>query len=147
MTGDVTELAGNLIVEDGEILLLYRKDQKHWEVPGGKVEDGENPTEAATREAREGIGVDVELQKPFYSGEFQHDASFSEKDARTGSESEACDDKIFLWHAYIAEIVDGDPKIKEEEKFGKLEWFEGSELDELELAPNLEMILPALRRL
>ena len=122
------ELAGNLIVEDGEILLLHREDEQHWEVPGGKVEDDESPTEAAVREASEEIGVEVELRKPFYSGEFQHQ------------------DEIFLWHGYIAEIVDGEPEIKED-RFEKMEWFKGSELDELELAPNLEMILPSLRRI
>ncbi|MFB6199792.1 MAG: NUDIX domain-containing protein, partial [Candidatus Nanohaloarchaea archaeon] len=119
---------GNLIVEDGKLLLLYREDENWWEVPGGKVEEEESPTEAAVREAEEEIGVEVELRKPFYSGEFQHSG------------------EMFLWHAYVSEIVEGDPVIQED-KFKKLEWFEGSELDELELAPNLEMILPSLRKL
>lgn len=125
---DLTELAGNLIIEDGKILLLYRKDEQHWEVPGGKVEEGESPTEAAVREAEEEIGVEVELRKPFYSGEFQHRS------------------RMFLWHGYVAGIVDGEPEIKED-KFGEMEWFDGSELNELELAPNLEMVLPGLRKL
>ncbi|QGA80916.1 NUDIX domain-containing protein [Candidatus Nanohalobium constans] len=122
------ELAGNLIVEDGKILLLYREDEEHWEVPGGKVEEDESPTEAAVREAEEEIGVEVSLEKPFYTGEFQHN------------------DDLFLWNGYIAEIEEGEPEITED-NFGKLEWFEGSELDNLELAPNLKMILPALRKL
>lgn len=122
------ELAGNLIVEDGKILLLYRKDQDHWEVPGGKVEDDESATEAAVREAEEEIGVSVELRKPFYSGEFQHDG------------------EMFLWHGYVAEIVEGTPEVREQ-KFEKLEWFDPRELDDLDLAPNMEMILPALRKL
>lgn len=122
------ELAGNLIVRDGKVLLLYREDEEHWEVPGGKVEEEESPTEAAVREAKEEIGVDVSLEKPFYTGEFQHSG------------------KMFLWHGYIAEIKEGEPEIQES-VFEKMEWFEGSELDDLELAPNIEMILPALRRL
>lgn len=122
------ELAGNLIIRNGKILLLRRKDIGHWEVPGGKVEEGESPTETAVRTAEEKICVRVELRKPFYSGEFQHD------------------DELFLWHGYIAEIVDGELKIQEE-KLDELEWFKPSDLDDLELAPNLEMILPALRNL
>lgn len=141
------ELAGNLIVRNGKILLLYREDEEHWEsqpsqgescstsnpegywrLPGGKVKENESPTETAIREAKEEIGVEVELQKLFYSGEFQHK------------------DQIYLWHGYVATVVKGDPEIKED-KFEKLERFEGSELDELELASNLEMVLPALRKI
>jgi 8-oxo-dGTP diphosphatase len=125
---DMTELAGNLIVENGEILLLYRKDEEHWEVPGGKVERDESATEAAVREAEEEIGVEVNLEKPFFSGEFEHSGN------------------LFLWHAYLAEIESGEPEIREE-KFSRLEWFEPGELDDLDLAPNIEMILPALRKL
>jgi 8-oxo-dGTP diphosphatase len=122
------ELAGNLIIEDHKLLLLYRSNEGHWEVPGGKVEEDENPTEAAVREAEEEIGVSVSLEKPFYTGEFQHN------------------NQMFLWNGYLAEIESGEPSVQMD-KFERLEWFEGSELDEIELAPNLEMILPALRRL
>jgi mutator protein MutT len=121
------ELAGNLIVRDGKILLLYREDEEPWEVPGGKAEEDESPTEAAVREAEEEIGVEVELEKPFYTGEFQKEG------------------EMFLWNGYIASM-NGEPELQEE-KFEKLEWFEGSELEDIDLAPNLEMILPALRRL
>lgn len=124
----LTELAGNLIIQEGKMLLLYRKDESHWEVPGGKVKESESPTEAAVREAEEEIGVEVSLEKPFYSGEFQKDG------------------KLYLWDCYVSEIGNGEPSIQED-KFEKLEWFEGSEIDEIELSPNLEMILPALRKL
>lgn len=95
-------------------------------MPGGKVEEDESPTQAAVREAKEEIGVNVELEKPFFSGEFMHD------------------DRIFIWHGYIASM-EGEPELKED-RFSKLEWFKGPELDDLELAPNLVQILPALRR-
>jgi ADP-ribose pyrophosphatase len=124
---EITELAGNLIIEEGELLLLFRPDEEHWEVPGGKVEEDESPTEAAKREAEEEIGVEVELEKPFYSGEFQHD------------------ERIFLWHGYLASIKEERPEIQED-KFGKLEWFSYEELPE-NLAPNLKMIKPGLENL
>jgi len=157
------ELAGNLIIQDGKVLLLYRdskpevsgstetqesfaedKEQEEsqrsqeescstnnpegwWEMPGGKVGKNESPTEAAVRKVKEDIGVKASLEKPFYSGEFQKD------------------DRIFLWHCYKASI-EGEPEIKEE-KFERLEWFKASELDDIELAPSIEMILPALRKI
>lgn len=129
MGSEIVELAGNLIVDDRQILLVYREDEEHWEVPGGKVKEEESPTEAAVREAQEEIGVDVELKKPFYSGEFQHDG------------------QMFLWHGYIARIEDDQEPEPQEDKFGEMKWFYSTQLDNIELAPNLEMILPALRKI
>ncbi|MFB6147805.1 MAG: NUDIX domain-containing protein, partial [Candidatus Nanohaloarchaea archaeon] len=83
------------------------------------MEADESPTEAAKREAEEEIGVKVELEKPFFSGEFQHR------------------DQVFLWHGYVAGIVEGEPE-PGEEKFSEMRWFSGDELEEVELAPNLE---------
>ncbi len=120
------ELAGNLLIEDGELLLIYRSDEEHWEVPGGKVEEGESPTQAAVREAEEEIGVELELEKPFYTGEFMKDG------------------EMFLWHGYIVS-TDEEPSL-EEEKFSDLEWIDEERLDELDLAPNLRQIEPALRK-
>ena len=80
----ITKLAGNIIIKDSKLLLLYRPEKNIWEVPGGKVKKNESATEAAVREAKEEINVDVELERPFYTGEFQHE------------------NKIFEWNGYIA---------------------------------------------
>jgi len=122
-----TEIAGTLIVEDKGLLLLYREDCSWWELPGGKVIEDENPTQTAIREASEEIGIEVNLEKPFFSGEFENDG------------------ELFLWHGYIGETED-DPEIQEE-KFSELKYFDAEDLDEEELAPNLRQIRPALRRL
>jgi len=123
------QLAGNIIIEEGKILLLYREDEGHWEVPGGKVEENESPTQTALREAREEIGVEIELERPFYTGEFQHE------------------DEIYEWNGYIASIKEGRPEIQED-KFGELKWFSREELEDCEkLAPNIRMIESGLKRL
>lgn len=108
-------------------MLLYREDEKHWEVPGGKVEEDESPTETAVREASEEIGVEVSLEKPFFSGEFENNG------------------ELFLWHGYIAD-TDDKPTVQEQ-KFSELKWFDAETLDEEDLAPNLRQIEPALRRI
>lgn len=123
------QLAGNVIIEEGKILLLYREDEKHWEVPGGKVEEDESPTQTAIREAEEEIGVKIELERPFYTGEFQHS------------------DQIFEWNGYISSIEKRRPEIQED-KFEELKWFSREELEECEdLAPNIRMVENGILRL
>jgi len=124
------ELAGALIVEEAKVLLLYNSDEKLWEVPGGKIEGGVSPTQAAVRETAEEIGVSVELEKPFYSGEFQSG------------------DNLFEWHGYLASINEGRPEINESEKFDELKWFSKEDLENCNgLAPNIRMIEHGLKRL
>jgi 8-oxo-dGTP pyrophosphatase MutT (NUDIX family) len=52
--------AGAVIRRPGEVLLLWRHrfitDTWGWEVPAGKIEDGESPIEGAAREAYEETG-------------------------------------------------------------------------------------------
>ena len=42
-----------------EFLMIYNPKRQGWEMPGGKVEDGESDLEAARREFREESGMDV----------------------------------------------------------------------------------------
>jgi mutator protein MutT len=54
-----------LIQKDGKILLALRKAGKHmgpkWELPGGKVDPGEDPRETLHRELKEELGVEAEI--------------------------------------------------------------------------------------
>jgi 8-oxo-dGTP diphosphatase len=56
-------VAAGVLVEGGRALLTRRKAGSHlaglWEMPGGKVEEGEDPKDALVRELREEIGVEV----------------------------------------------------------------------------------------
>ena len=55
-------VAAALITRDGRLLAARRATGEHaglWELPGGKVEEGEPPTEALRREVREELGCDV----------------------------------------------------------------------------------------
>lgn len=46
---------------DGRILLCKTTFKRDWELPGGIVEPGENPVDAAQREVLEEIGVDIKI--------------------------------------------------------------------------------------
>jgi 8-oxo-dGTP diphosphatase len=57
--------AGTLICQEGQILLLRRGIEPRygmWVFPGGFVDRGEHPEDAAIREAREEAGVEVALR-------------------------------------------------------------------------------------
>ncbi len=57
--------------EKGQVLLQKRSDTGEWCVPGGALELGETYEEAATRELREEVGIEVENLRLFglYSGD------------------------------------------------------------------------------
>ncbi len=66
MTGRQTVVvAAGVIIERGRVLLAQRKPGTHlegaWELPGGKVEDGEDPRGALRRELAEELGIDVSV--------------------------------------------------------------------------------------
>jgi 8-oxo-dGTP diphosphatase len=57
---------GGFIVHEGKFLLMKRADNDTflpgvWEIPGGKLEFGENPLDGAKREIKEEAGLDIEL--------------------------------------------------------------------------------------
>jgi 8-oxo-dGTP pyrophosphatase MutT (NUDIX family) len=61
-----------VIVEDGRVALIerVRDGRRYYLFPGGGVEAGETPEQAAIREAHEELGVDVELGDLLYEEEF-----------------------------------------------------------------------------
>ncbi len=56
--------AGVLIEHKGKVLLLYRAFEPwkdHWDIPGGFCDGGEHPDDAAVREVKEELGLDIAL--------------------------------------------------------------------------------------
>jgi len=59
---------GGLIHRNGAVLLIRRKfepNKGRWSLPGGLLEVGEDPAEAARREVREELGLEVEMEGLF----------------------------------------------------------------------------------
>lgn len=60
----------DIIIEmgDGRIILIERGNKPlGWAIPGGYVDYGESLEGAAIREAREEVGIDVELKRQFHT--------------------------------------------------------------------------------
>ncbi len=65
--------------EHREVLLCHRRDMDVWNLPGGGVEHGESPWQAAVRETREEVGLVVEIERlaGVYSKREQSEIVFS----------------------------------------------------------------------
>ena len=75
MKGGVVRVAAAVLLRaDGAVLLAQRPAGKayegYWEFPGGKLEPGETPAAALTRELREELGVSVRRASPWFIQEF-----------------------------------------------------------------------------
>jgi 8-oxo-dGTP pyrophosphatase MutT (NUDIX family) len=58
------EAAGGLIKnKEGQYLFIYRHDK--WDLPKGKLDEGEKPSEAAVRECKEECGINQIVLKDF----------------------------------------------------------------------------------
>ena len=72
-------VAGKAIIrKDGQILLLQRSsksgfDPGLWELPGGKIDYGENLVEALKREVKEEVGLVIKVERPFKTWHFYKD--------------------------------------------------------------------------
>ena len=53
-------VSGVITDDRGRALLIQRRDNPHWEAPGGVLELGESIHDGLRREVREEIGLDVE---------------------------------------------------------------------------------------
>jgi 8-oxo-dGTP diphosphatase len=61
---------------DGQFLLAQRPAGKayagYWEFPGGKIENGESPLAALTRELHEELGIDIERAYPWITRDYDY---------------------------------------------------------------------------
>lgn len=103
-----------------------------WSPVGGAVDPGESPAEAAIREAREEIGVEVRLGRLL--------------DVLGGPDYEVTypnDDRVaYVCAVYEATIIDGDPAPADGE-LSKVAWFTREELPTIPLTRFARALLTA----
>ncbi|MFI1989029.1 NUDIX domain-containing protein [Actinoplanes sp. NPDC020271] len=109
--------------EDGRLLLVRHAGHREgWAVPGGAVEIGESPVDAAVREIREETGIRIGPPRLV--------------DVLGGTDFEVTypngDRVAYVTSIYRAEMIGGTPA-PDEEEISELGWFTPAELSGIEL--------------
>jgi 8-oxo-dGTP diphosphatase len=123
------QLAGCIIQNiNGEILLLHRNTpaRTQWELPGGKIDPGENPKSAAIREVKEELGIDVEIVSEAGRHEFNEDGYIND----------------YIW--FNANILSREPH-PQEAMHDKVEYFSWESLRDMKntLSSNAKNLVDA----
>lgn len=119
-----------IIVKDEKILLMRRNNKglKYYTFIGGGMEEGETPEEAAIREAKEEVSLDVKInQYLFKHYNIDHTKQFGDRY-----------DYFFLVTEFQGEVELGGPE-KEREKDGNLYFPEWHDIDDIK---NIQNLLP-----
>jgi len=114
----MADVVGALIWRDGKFLIAKRPASKKrgllWEFAGGKVEPGEDRTDALRRECREELGITVDVGDLFLHVVHEYP------------------DVTVPLYIYRCTITEGEPKMLEH---ADLRWITPEEIDEYEFCP------------
>jgi len=88
-------------------LLLHRNTPKRtqWEIPGGKIDEGESEVDAVTREIEEELRVRVRIVRKLGERDFHEDGF------------------VMSYNWFLGVIEGGEPAIGEPDKFDDLRYF------------------------
>jgi 8-oxo-dGTP diphosphatase len=120
-------VVGAAIVRGGRVLACRRTSPPEaagrWELPGGKVEDGESPQDALVREVREELGCGIVL------------GQWLPVEAPIGER--------FVLRVALTELVDGEPSPVEHDA---VRWLGVADLDDVDWLDPDRPFLPAIGR-
>lgn len=115
-----------ILSKDGKLLLILRKNGK-WALPGGFVDDGENPEDASRREAYEETGLAVtEPGTLIYSGKVE--------------DSRNSEDRWIETSAYVIEVADASELTPDLSEVDDAQWFAACDIP-FDLHGSHEMLL------
>ena len=99
------------LIKDNEVVVTkYKKGNKkegYYDIPGGKIEEGETPKQTAIREMKEETGIEIQNLK------------------YTGSMTREYPDRMFIFDTFISKEYEGEPQEFEE---NTSEWIDIDEL-------------------
>ena len=104
----------------------YGEFEGMWEFPGGKIEPGESQEVALKREIQEELGVDIIIEKPLCTTEYDY-PSFH-----------------LTMHCYLCSVKSGDIELREHKSAW---WLRSEELGSVEWLPADKDVISQLNNL
>ena len=121
--------------DEGRLLLVKQKDREYWTPPGGEIDKGETPEQAAIRETKEELNIDIEIRQnlpPLVSWQTSYNA-------------------VLVLFNFYAEIKGGRIKyiVSQEPEYDveKHLWLSPVDIDSYRLADNVKLVLPHLEKI
>ena len=116
-TNFMTNVVAAIITQNNTYLIVQRNKNKHlglkWEFPGGKVNDNESFEEALSREIKEELNVEINIQRKFAEEKYK-------------------DEKIdIVLHYYLCSLKSGTIELNEHEN---LAWVEKKDFAQYDFA-------------
>lgn len=127
--------AGGIVIRDEKLLFIFRKGK--WDLPKGKIDEGESPEEAALREVTEECGIQRhhiirKLPSTFHIYQSPYHDSIGQWILKETHWFEMC----------YTELENGTPQTNE--NITDIRWFTKSELDEV-FANTYENLKPVIK--
>jgi 8-oxo-dGTP diphosphatase len=123
-------VVGAVIVESGHVLAARRTRPAalagFWEFPGGKVEPGETPRDALTREVHEELSVSIAVA-----------------DEITDSHAPWHISEKYALKLFLASVIRGEPQPGADHDL--LRWLAPEELESVDWLPSDRQAIPAVR--
>ena len=125
-----TKQVASAVIRDGNRIFATQRGhgefKGYWEFPGGKLEPGESPEQAAVREVSEELSVDIKLRELISVIDYDYP------------------DFHLKMHCYFAEVVSGVLTLKEHDD---ARWLTRETLNSVEWLPADTDVIEKLRQL
>ncbi|MDB8574231.1 NUDIX domain-containing protein [Turicibacter sanguinis] len=118
----------SLLVQDDQILLLFKPSRQKWFLPGGKAEFGENIIQTGLREFYEETGLQLKHAKLGAITTVVVEEELEKKE----------------WMLYTVKATDSTGELIEENREGSLAWYSLKEVDELPMFEGDRFIIKKL---
>lgn len=136
----VVRVSGCAIVQDGKLLLRFRKRDNAYEFPGGVVEEGETLVQAALREVKEEVDCEVTLQSGVILSGGRQRRPKSKDPVTWVSRDEVIKNGVRLkLYVHVARLAENQvPREMEPHEFGDLLWMPIASYAKYPLASNVK---------